>query len=293
MSLLSRHALLGNQNVGEDLLFDVYPSTIPSFSLNKCLAKDFIGETAITVTDNITERSYSFGSDGSKPTDSIISDYGSSTVRVKRVYAHNTYNYYEQTTFANMPIISESGSIIIDSEGNVSLKFTGAENMEMPSSTSLFNSWHNGDISNLFTQVEKTNASSTLHLLGNRNTSGGSTGFAIRVRSSNRFNIQIYSFGNQGVFYQPSSLPADDSRQIWIDIDADATIAADRSVVFSDGNEFSGNTRTEEVFTSDANTNMQLGTFDSSTARYQGYISCFGGFDSDQSANRLDILSYL
>jgi hypothetical protein len=36
----------------EDRLFDVHASTIPSFSLNKCLKKSFIGREAIRLVRN-------------------------------------------------------------------------------------------------------------------------------------------------------------------------------------------------------------------------------------------------
>ena len=290
-------ALMNRGTPAPELMLDAYASTIPTFSLNTCLKGGFIGEDAIIVVEDdgatYPERTYAFQSDGTLPISTIESDLGSNDGRLKRIYAHNTTNYYEQTTLANMPYIANAGTVVKDSKGNVAAEFKGSQFMQMPSSIALFNAWHNGDSSAFFSVVEKNNGSANLSICANRNTSGGSTGVNFWLRSSNRFLVSIYGGGSSKVFWSPSAVPNNDSRQVWIDLDVDNATASDRAVLYSDGTQYTGNSTTGTPSIADANNDMELGAYNGVTTLYQGYISALGGFETDQSANRVAILSYL
>ena len=301
MSAVSYYKALMNKAQGLDFLLDIYPSTIPCISFNKCLKSDFVGSDFITIVkdDGATypEDTFSFLSDGSLDTSNILSFLGTDTGLVKKAVCHNTSDYYEQNTRASMPIIAESGVMNTDAGGRIALKYTGTQEMEMPSSTGLFNSVHDGTVCSQIWQFERDSGTTRSYAFVNR-PSAGVVGFFVGAGTffsvANRLSYRIESPAGQAWYSLDSGLTDDNEHTIFSTVDVTNATPSERIVNFIDGTESKTNTQTGTTTPSTANAsfNLKMGSTQSGF-QYYGNITSGIFFEEDQRSNRLDILTYL
>lgn len=284
----------------QNFLFDVYPSTTPSFSVHKCLKKDFVGQPAIVIVEDdgvlFTERPYAFQSDGTLPLATILSDLSGNTGLVTKIYCHNAPSiFYQQTIRANMPVIAAGGSIKTDSVGNVTMEFSGTQNMEIPLSTSIFKLLHNGTVCSQLFQIQQ-NGTVTQAFFATGGFASGFVGWSLFGNNffANALHITVRIPGTvQRVSTLDNSIVASTSAEVFITTDLTNAVAADRCIVHVNGTEFKLNTIGSTSTPPDVNStlNMQMGLF--GIFECNGYITSGIFFDGDESANRLDILTYL
>ncbi|TNE75018.1 hypothetical protein EP331_00180 [bacterium] len=291
---------LMNRNMVE-FLFDVYPSTVPSISFNKCLKSSFVGADFITIVkdDGSTypEDTFGFLADGSLDTASILSFLGTDTGLVKKAVCHNTSDYYEQNTMANMPIIAESGTINTDSGGRIALKYSSTKVMSMPSSLGLFNSIHDGTVCSQVFEFERFSGTTRSYVFVNR-PAAGTVGFFVGAGTffsvANRLSYRIESPAGQAWYSTDSGLTDDNDHTVFSTVDVTNATASERIVNFIDGTESKTNTQTGTTTpsTSNASFNITMGSIVSGF-EFVGNISSGIFFEEDQRANRTDILTYL
>lgn len=300
MSLGYYRALMNRVPI-PDFLFDVYPSTIPSISFNKCLKASFVGSDFVTVVkDNGTtypEDIFGFNSDGTLDTAGILSFLGTDTGLVKKAVCHNTSDFYEQNTRANMPIIAEGGVINLDQLGRIALKYSITKVMSMPSSLGLFNSVHDGTVCSQIYQFERDSGTTRSYAFVNR-PNAGTNGFFVGAGTffsvANRLSYRVESPAGQAWYSLDTALSDDIGHTIFSTVDVTNATPAERIVNVIDGTEYKTNTQTGVIAPSSANAsfNLTMGSIVSGV-EFAGNISSGIFFEEDQRANRVDILTYL
>jgi hypothetical protein len=286
------------------LLLDKYPSTMPFYSLNKCLLTSFIGTACIDVVVNDGDTnptySYAFGNDLQLPLAQMETDAAGDTMLLKKVRMHNTSDFFEQNTIANMPIIGEdlgSGwAINRDEKGKVSAKLTNGRSMNMPSSAGILNRVHNGTICSQLFQLERASGTTRSYAFVNR-PSAGTVGFFVALGTffsvANRLSYRVESPASTAYFTTDTC--ADNvGHTIFSTVDITNATTNQRIINDIDGTVFNSNPTGGSVTPStiDASFNLTMGSVVSGF-EFIGNISTGGWWESDQSSNKADILTYL
>lgn len=289
-----------NPQADIQFMLDAYPTTRPSFSLNKVLQADFIEVDAIVIVEDdglfYTERTYQFQSDGLLPLSQISTDLSFNDGLVTKIYCHNAPSiFYEQTTRANMPKIATAGVIETDAAGKTAMLFSGLQSMSIASSTATYKLLHSGTVSSQLFELEQDGTVTQAFFMTGGFISG-SVGWSL---FGNNFvaNALHFIIRNPSTTIKVSALnnplAANTSGEVFCTLDLTNATAADRCIVHVNGTEYKVNTSGSTATPPDVNSanNMTMGLFGIFEAN--GFITSGIFWDDDQSGNRTDILTYL
>jgi hypothetical protein len=293
-------------NIISSLLLDVYATTMPAVSANKALMASSPHATfRVRKNDGITNPYTDYQIDpvvGWLSLENEIKTWlDGYKGLVERWIAPNTGDYYEQTDLTKMPILyNESigdGSILSrDVSTRVALDFTGNRWMSMPGSTSLFNPLIDGTLNSHVIEFEKPASGIGTMITNGWQTNRRGWGFwsnlapnyitTVLNNPNNREKVRSFQIGaGGGVGFT-----------VFQNLDITNPTASNRLNCFMNGVEFNTNTATDStaITVTGSTFNMFLGYINDGTPYYyNGKLTSFIPFDSDQRLNRLDILSYL
>lgn len=297
--LLRRRSLLGD--AVENKVLDLYPSTLPCFSISDLLSKDWSGPQLLLQRSNGDTLEVTFDSDGFAGQESNIETWETGEIKARRVYT-STGAYYEQTDYSLMPTIRESGAsdFVRNSSGSgskVCLKFDLGDYMEIASSTATFNVIHNGTKCSQYIKFKRDSGTTFGLMFVNRN-AANEIGFFMFAGTSfsvaGRFQYRIESPAGQA-FYSLDTAAADDvDHYVFSTVDITNSTASQKFTNYIDGTEYNTNTQSGTLTptTLNATHNLTMGT--SVTAfRFAGLINQGLFWHNDQSSNRADILSLI
>jgi hypothetical protein len=276
-----------------NLLLDSFSTAAAAYSFRK-LDKDYAGN-CIEVRNATTSRTFTIGFDGEyldtfRLKDSCVS--ADCFVRTWYDQSGNNRNF-EQTTTANQPKITTSG-VLERNGGEVCAVFDGSnDELQVPSSTAMFNFLHNGDNSAV-TGVLGIGTSAnpaferTIFSTGGASATVGVFGYYDDTPDNDRLYLQI----NRGVDAVLTALGASpnnafppQSQNIFIYlIDAGNATAANRiAISVNNGSEGKTNNLTNAPSTANATNNLSIpGTlFGATPCKYQEIIF----WSTDQNSN--------
>lgn len=293
MSLAYYRALMNRQEeIG--LLLDDYTTTIPCFWLDKKISKSFTGDIVLIeeMTGNTTQ-SFTFNPDGSFPSSDVESFAGVGDARVRRLYeAKGDGTYIDFGTGTQSPLIVESGSIITDDNGRVSMRFEGSQYGIKTSSTADYNLFTNGTLGTSLTSIKPEVAVGLAYIAANF-FSTGQRGFRLTHRTN---YLRMQADYGSGYIYDsggtaPSSLGQTDI--LFMKFDSDHATANERIYLNIDGAEYNNNTSTLPSGPNDASNSFTLGARNTGASGFKGLITGWIVWDSDVYNDRTEILSYL
>lgn len=284
-------------------MFDIEMSTVPSFSLNRCLLRSFIETDFIKVVRNngttYPSEYFGFGKDMRLPVTDIVSFAGGDNAHLEVVKCHNTADYYEQLDIDKMPIIVTGGAIVRDSllpVGRIGAKYDGVDDvMVMPNSQSKFKMLHNGTVCSQIVEYEWNGVTGAQALFGTGAQANGQVGWIMEVNRFQSPDINIL-VRNPGTTLKVTSfnnpIVANTAHTIFNTMDI-TNATAERVRMYIDGVLTKSNTTADASTPADVNSNnnMQMGLFATEEAR--GIINSGIFYQNNQEANRELLLSYL
>lgn len=285
--------------LGQTLLLDDFPTTIPAFSVSHALLSSNPYPSFLLRKnggDNST-REFTIPAVGGFAAieDSIVTWLDGNQGLMQRVYCPNTGDYFEQTTLANMPIFADAGSpsvICRDASGSPSMKFTGTQGMTMPDSFALFNKLHDGTICSQLL-IAQHDGTATHGYIG-QSVSNGTVGFSFLGNNfvSNSIHVFVRNNGTTVRAQALTNLIAANTRmEMFNTLDIANATTADRVVCDINGVEYKSNSATASgAIPTNNSVNIQLGII--GIYKLKGYINSFIPFDVDQRGNEASIKSY-
>jgi hypothetical protein len=186
---------------GGNLLLDLYPGAEYAYSTRK-LNSSYTGDCMI-VSGSAGTQSIGFDSNGNLNTGSIISTYGSSSVRVMTWFdqSGNGFNV-TQSNFANAPFIQSASVITTITSGCPALYFTASR---MLGETSV--NFTGSDPISVFT-IDKVPATNVSYVVWNQgsSTGGSPAGAVYGIRNLSSNTLQAYTA--YGTSYSPNTTNA-------------------------------------------------------------------------------------
>jgi hypothetical protein len=269
-----------------DLLLDLYPNAAAAYSLRK-LRTAYTGD-AIRVrrsSDN-TEQDIGFVSGNLDETAlTTFCGVGNGFVTTWYDQSGNARNATNATA-ANQPQIVSTGVVVLLNSKSALLG-NGNYFLTVPSSTSMFNFLHNGNIAYIFS-VQKSNSISVENkFFGNNSSNSSNIGFSLRQNSQLITNqISRGVFGSNSVLNNTGNILTTNQILLTVQVDADNAIAVERSSIFlNNGNAIKNNANLQTPSLNDATNNFQLFN-DGSSPRLNGNLQEIIIYDADQSGNR-------